>query len=120
MDIKKLLFIFTFLLFSSNLYAQSGKIVGFVTDMNGEPLTGVNVIIEGTVKGTASELDGYYQILNVSAGTHTLRATYIGFTPVIIEDVSVNVDQTTEINIRMQEETIEGAEITVLAEQPVV
>lgn len=120
MDVKKLLFIFTLLFLSTNLYAQSGKIVGFVTDVNGEPLTGVNVIIEGTVKGTASELDGYYQILNVSAGTHTLRATYIGFTPVVIEDVAVNVNQTTEINIQMQEETIEGAEITVTAEEPVV
>ena len=119
--VKKLLFLTIIFLCSYNiLHAQTGKIVGYITDSAGEPLPGVNVIIQGTDKGTASEADGFYQIINVSPGTYTLRASFIGFTPVLIENVEVNIDLTTEINISMQEATVEGQEITVTAEEPVI
>lgn len=120
MVLKQLLSFFLFLLFSSSLFAQSGKINGFVKDTNGEPLPGVNVVIEGTLQGTAAQADGFYQILNVKPGTVTLKATYIGFSQVLIENVEVNVDQTTEINITMREQTVEGEEIVVIAQRPVV
>ena len=120
MGLKQLLFFFVLLTFSTGAIAQSGKINGFIKDSSGEPLPGATVIIDGTQNGTAAEADGFYQILNVEPGTYTLKATYIGFSPLTIENVEVNVDQTTEINITMREETFEGEEIVVIAERPVV
>ncbi|MEX2364793.1 MAG: TonB-dependent receptor, partial [Balneolaceae bacterium] len=120
MDVKKLLFLISFLFISQSLFAQSGKIVGFITDTSGEPLPGVNIIIQGTDKGTASGVDGYYQILNVEPGTHNLRATYIGFAQVLIEGVEVNIGLTTEIDIEMREEAVEGEEINIIAMEPIV
>jgi len=120
MVLKQLLPFFLILIFSNFLLAQSGKINGFVKDTNGEPLPGVNVVIDGTLQGTAAQADGFFQILNVKPGTYTLKATYIGFSQVLIENVAVNVNQTTEINITMREQTVEGEEIVVIAERPVV
>ncbi|HCT51371.1 MAG TPA: TonB-dependent receptor, partial [Balneola sp.] len=120
MGLKQLLLFFIIALFSSSLLAQSGKINGFIKDSTGEPLPGATVVIEGTLQGTAAQADGFYQILNVKPGTYTLKATYIGFAPVLIENVAVNIDLTTEIDITMREETFEGEEIVVLAERPVV
>lgn len=120
MVVKKLLFLFFSLLLTQQIFAQTGKITGFVTDSNGESLPGVTVIIQGTTQGNATATDGYYQILNVKAGTYTLRASYIGFATVVIENVEVNINLTTEVDIVMEEETIEGEEILVIAEQPVV
>jgi hypothetical protein len=120
MGLKQLLFLFILLTFSSSIFAQSGKINGFVKDSSGEPLPGATVVIEATQKGTAAEADGFYQLLNVEPGTYTLKASFIGFSPLIIENVEVNLDQTTEINITMREETFEGEEIVVIAERPVV
>ena len=108
------------LLFTSVTYAQSGKISGFISDSNGEALPGVNVVIVGSSQGAASSLDGYYQILNVKPGVYSLRATFIGFSTIIIENVNVAIDLTTEVNIVMQEEVIEGQEIVITAEKPVV
>lgn len=108
------------LLFPIAATAQSGKIVGTVTDMSGDPLPGVNIVIEGTTQGTASTVDGYYQILNVKPGVYTLRATFIGFATVYVDGVSVSENLTTEVNIQMVEETIEGEEVVVVATQPVV
>jgi outer membrane receptor protein involved in Fe transport len=120
MVLKQLLSFSLFLIFSSSLFAQSGKINGFITDNNGEPLPGVNIVIDGTMQGTAAQGDGFYQILNVKPGTYTLKATYIGFSQILIENVEVNVDQTTKIDITMREETVEGEEIVVVAQRPVV
>ncbi len=101
--------------------AQSGDISGQVTEAaTGEPLIGVNVAIEGTTQGAVTDTEGYYVILNVSPGTYTLRASYIGFTTQVVEDVRVNIDQTTTINIEMGEEVIEGEEVIVTAVRPVV
>lgn len=102
-------------------YAQTGKIGGTITDAaTGESLIGVNVAIEGTTQGAVTDTDGYYVILNVSPGTYTLRASYIGYATQIIEEVRVNIDQTTTVNIEMREEVIEGEEVVVTAVRPVV
>tara|TARA_R110000868_G_scaffold410693_4_gene699796 strand:+ start:22556 stop:25693 length:3138 start_codon:yes stop_codon:yes gene_type:complete len=120
MMVKKLLFFFFLFFLSQSSFAQSGKIVGFITDSDGEPLPGVTVIIQGTTQGAAAALDGYFQILNVKSGTYTLRASYVGFANVLIQNVEVSIDLTTEVDIVMVEETIEGEEVVVIAERPIV
>ena len=112
--------IFSSALHTTTLYAQAGKINGTVTDANGEVLPGVNIIIDGTLQGASSSEDGFFQILNVKPGIYSLRATYIGFASIVIENVNVAENLTTEVNFTLQEQTIEGEEIVVTAVQPVV
>ena len=45
----------------------TGKINGYVTNQNGEPLPGANIILEGTNRGAAADQSGYYVILNIFA-----------------------------------------------------
>ena len=46
--------------------AQTGKIAGQVTDAStGASLPGVNVVIEGTTRGAATDRSGFYVIVNV-------------------------------------------------------
>lgn len=117
---KPLLTTILLFLLSATLLAQTGKVTGRVTDTNGEPLPGVNVIVDNTTIGTSTDADGYYTILNLSAGTYTLKATYIGFATVFVQDVEVLISLTTEINIQLSEQLIEGEEIVVIAQQPVI
>ena len=37
-------------------------VVGVVTDMAGEPLPGVSVVVQGTQHGTSTDVDGQYSI----------------------------------------------------------
>ena len=103
------------------LFAQTGKIVGTVTDARtGEPLIGANVIIEGTLMGTATDFDGIILILNVSPGTYSLRASYVGYQDVVMENIKVSVSLTTEINFELSEEALETDAIVVVAEKPLI
>lgn len=101
--------------------AQSGRLEGTVRDArSGEPLTGVNILIEELTIGAASNLDGYFTVINIRPGTYTVRATYIGFTTVTLTDVRINIGQTTSLDIRLREEVFQGEEVTVVAERPIV
>ena len=110
-------------LFSSGSRAgTSGKITGRVSDAEtGLGLPGVNLILEGTAQGAASDLTGRYVILNVRPGIYTLRATMIGYAAVRVENVRVSIDLTTEIDIEMSTTVLESGEaVTVIAERPLV
>jgi hypothetical protein len=112
----------TLLLITSILFAgTTGKIVGTVKDSKtGEKLIGVSMLLEGTSMGASTNVDGYYVILNVPPGTYRLRASYVGYTPVTTSDVRVNIDQTTTIDVSMNETTVEAKEVVIVAQRPVV
>lgn len=106
---------------ASLAFAQTGKIAGRVVDAgSGDPLPGVNVVIEGTTQGATTDIDGYYNLLNVRPGTHAVRASFIGYTPQITTDVRVNIDLTTELDFALEEETVGLDEVVVSAQRPVV
>ena len=58
-------------------YAQSRTVTGKVTDSNGEGLIGVNVLIKGTLTGTATDIEGKYSV--EATDTDVLVFSYVGF-----------------------------------------
>ena len=50
---------------------------GVVTDENGEPIIGANVVVPGTSNGVTTDIDGAYS-LTVEKGA-TIKVTYVGF-----------------------------------------
>jgi len=102
------------------LAGTTGKIKGKVTDPEGLPLIGVNIMLVDTDKGAVTNLDGFYDIVNIDPGTYTLLFKYVGYADKRVTNVKVIVDKTTEINVVMEEASIQGEEITVVAERPIV
>lgn len=101
--------------------AQTGKIAGQVTDAEtGEPLPGVNVIVEGEQMGATTNQNGQYTILNVAPGTYTLRASFVGYADQVVQGVEVNIDLTATQNFQLQEETQQLQEVTVQAEERII
>jgi len=115
---KKLFFsIFLFGL----LFGANGKITGIISQKaNGDPAVGVNIILVDSYLGAATDVNGRFTILNVPPGTYSLRADAIGFTPVVVQNVRVTTEQTTEISLQLDESVVEGQEVTVIAERPLV
>ena len=52
------------------------KIVGTITDEQGEPLIGATIMVEGTTTGATTDIDGKYSV-NAKKG-QTLTFTYVG------------------------------------------
>lgn len=97
-----------------------GKLSGVVKDKTtGEPLPGVNVVLQETFLGASTDVDGFYVILNVPAGTYTVSFSYIGYKPVEVTNVRVVTDITKRLDLEMEPTTIElDQAIVVVAERP--
>jgi len=122
MNRKILVGLFLLLLIPTWLFAGvTGKISGYVKDQEtGDPLPGVNVVIQGTMMGAATDINGFYIILNVPVGTYTLEATYIGYKTVSISNIRIHPDLTTEVNFELPPTVLEGELISITAERPIV
>ncbi|HED06963.1 MAG TPA: TonB-dependent receptor [Ignavibacteria bacterium] len=112
-----------FILISVNLLfaGTTGKVKGHIYDkQTGEALIGVNLWLNGTSLGAATDAKGFYIILNISPGKYKLKASYIGYTTEIVE-VQINVDLTTTQNFNLSAETIGIGEVKIVAAKiPVV
>ena len=101
--------------------AQTGQLSGTVRDaQTNELLPGASVLIEETGRGAATDLDGEYRIIGVRPGSYTLVVTYVGYAATRLEGVRVNVDLTTENDIRLQPEGFTGEEVVVTADAELV
>jgi hypothetical protein len=100
----------------------TGKIAGRVTDFKSkEGIPFANVLIEGTSLGAATNLDGYYTIINVPPGIYSLRASVVGYETKIMTNVKVSMDLTTKIDFEIREKTLElEEEIVVTATRPLI
>ena len=113
--------LFSFVPLLAAYSGTTGKIAGKVTDaQTKDAIPSVNVVIVGTSLGGASNIDGEYFILNVAPGTYQLRASAIGYSPIVIGPVSVTADQTTRIQFTLQPQSVEIGEVAVTATRPII
>ena len=79
---KKLIVIASILSLFGNLpgFSQTGSVKGFVYDAStGQPLALASVTVEGSKTKAVTDADGFFMVLRVPVGSHSLRISYIGF-----------------------------------------
>lgn len=110
------------LCFAASLFAGTvGKIRGNVVDaQSNSALPGVNVIIEGTNLGAATDIHGNYVIINVPPGIYTVKFSMMGYSSYSVQNVRVVIDLTTDVNAKLVEEAIAGEEVVIVADRPMV
>lgn len=113
---KSLLTVLTILLYTS-INAQIGvSIYGTVIDdKTKEPLIGVNIILEGTDKGTTTDLDGKYELEDVTPGSYNITASYLGYAANTRSNVIIASKGNDDINFSMSESGLEFQTIEVVA-----
>src|SRR5690606_26795773 len=102
---NKLLLLLLLLPFS--VLAQSTLTGRVVEESSGQPLPGVNVVIEGTANGTSTDFDGNFTLTNVSSGS-PIVFSYVGY-----KDVVINYKEQQSISISMSEDANQLAEVVV-------
>jgi TonB-dependent receptor len=115
--LQKLLSLFLVLLLTPVLVsAQSGSISGRVIDKDGFPMPGATILlVELPSKGTVSDANGRYTLVNVPAGSYTVRVSYIGYATLNLQ-ASVTAGVTTVLNAHLEEAAKVGEEVIVLGD----
>jgi TonB-linked SusC/RagA family outer membrane protein len=105
---KRVFFALTlFLSVSFVSLSQEIRVTGKVTDTNGEPLPGVNIVVQGTTTGTITNINGEYS-LSVPEDA-SLRFNFVGFEPIVVPVENRNV-----IDVVMKEDLLALDEIVVV------
>jgi len=117
---KKIL-LFVFLISTFIFGGTTGKLSGVIKDAEtGEPLVGANVIIEGTSFGAATNIKGEYVILNIPPGRYNVKISYIGYETILIQNVVIIVDQTTQLSVELKSQSVQVEEVVVTAKTPLI
>jgi hypothetical protein len=87
---------------------QGIPITGTVSDQNGQPLPGANILEKGTFNGTQSDFDGNFS-LDVANENSILVISYLGFTT---QEISLNGKSV--INVKLIENTASLDEVVVV------
>jgi iron complex outermembrane receptor protein len=101
----KPLLLATAIIFSANssVFAQL-QVSGTVTDADdGGLLSGVNIIVKGTTKGTSTDVDGSYE-LQIPSAQDTLVVSFIGY---LQQKIPVNDRNTIDISLQANVEQLE-------------
>ncbi len=81
---KKVLFLL-FITITTLVSAQTGSIRGFVYDkQTGEPMMLTNVMLENTMIGTTTDVNGYFVLSKVKVGNYNVKVTSLGYETEII------------------------------------
>lgn len=88
--------------------ALAFTVEGAITNTEGEPLIGVNIIVKGTDQGTTSDIDGKFT-LELENGDEVLVLSYIGH-----ETLEVPVRNRSDLSITMREDIAALDEVVVI------
>ncbi len=116
LTIKILLILFLALSVKSTAQPLTGTITGVVRDgATGETMPGVNVVIDGTLRGASTGADGEFRISAVEPGMYKLIFTFISYKPLAVEGIEVRAGAATEVNATMADQSVELEDIVVVA-----
>lgn len=114
---KKSLFIFSLFtfhfLFLTSSWAQCTVKGTLFDDANGEAVPFANVVLDGTRYGCATDLNGFFLINKVPAGTYTLKVKYVGYEEYSETVTLVNGKTITKsIRLKPTAQTLDAVNIT--------
>jgi outer membrane receptor protein involved in Fe transport len=94
------------LLITASILAQSGTLMGKLKDKDtGEPIPFANIVAETAGRqmgGTTTNFDGEYTIRPINPGRYDVKATYVGYKPIMIQNVIISPDRITFLDIEME------------------
>jgi hypothetical protein len=101
---------FVLLFTAAGVQAQEIQVHGTVIEAEHHtPLTGVNIAVKGTTKGTTTDSLGNYK-LTVPSPSDTLLFSFIGYT-----QKTVAINGRSEIDVIMKSEVVQGKNLVVTA-----
>ena len=98
----------------------TGKLAGRVADKQDKPVANATVAVAGQPFGNWADQDGRYNILNIPPGTYDILVSHIAYKPMTVKGVSISADETTWLNLQLEETAQVLGEVVVQAERPIL
>lgn len=112
---RPLLLLFSFLVFSTQIFAQTGTITGLVKDAEtGESLPFCNVFINNTTISTVTDMDGTFILSNLEPGPLEVGFSFMGYVAET-RKVTLNAGGNLIVNLSMKPFATELSDVEIKA-----
>lgn len=86
-----------------SIFSQSSSVNGKITDAgNGEAIYNAKVMVQGTIKGCMSDLNGEFHLTGLAAGTYTLEIRAVSYNNKVLTDVKLGATESKTIDVAME------------------
>jgi len=111
---RKTIVLFIFIVSGLFAFAQKGTIKGKILNAkSNEPLEFANIIIQGTLIGSTSDLDGNFIFTGIDPGFVRLVVSSVGFETTVSSEVQVQGNQTSFVDVSVPEAAFAIQEVVV-------
>jgi outer membrane receptor protein involved in Fe transport len=118
---KKALLICLVLIQAIVVLAQDGSLKGTVRDsQTKETLIGATVLIVGTYKGMACDIDGNYIIKDIKPGDYSIKVSFLGYADQIFNGIKIEEDKTKTLDIELTSRAQSIQEVVIVGEKNLV
>jgi len=109
-----------FAVFAAPAFSQTAVVQGTITDEgNGDALVGANIVLfpaDGTqFIGTSSDINGDFELQDVSPGTYRVSISFVGYETESIENFIIAPGDSLYLNVALRSSVIESREVEVSA-----
>ncbi len=102
----RFLFSFIFILSTLSSFAQTGVINGRISDAtSNEAVPFANIVIQGSTIGASSNLDGFYEIKNITPGLYNVQVSFLGYKSKIEYEVQVFNNKPARVDFKLEEDS---------------
>ena len=108
----KYFIVFSLFLTVIGLNAQDAVIQGTVTDVDGNPILGANILLLESSKGASSDVEGKFTIQGLNEGPYFIRISYLGYRPITQQ---INVPSDTSFDFTLSQTSDQLGEVVVTA-----
>ncbi|MBN2669368.1 MAG: TonB-dependent receptor [Bacteroidales bacterium] len=114
---KKNLLILLSVFITTVLFAQTSSVKGFVYDKEtGEPVIFTNVYLKGTKYGTSTDINGYFYIDKIEAGTYNVEVSFLGYAT-FNKSVTIKDGESRKLNINLEKSVERLGDVVVSAKK---
>ncbi len=102
----------TFVVPTAEAQSSRSAVTGTVTDAEGAPLPGAQIVDVAFQRGTTAGPDGRYTLDGLPPGDHTLEIRFVGY-QTAVREVALQAGETREISVSLEERVLETDGVTV-------
>ncbi len=120
MNLRVVFLFFCLFTFFQTFAQRTGEIQGSIKDRKTqEALIGVTVQVEGSQRGSQTDVDGNFKLTGVPVGSYNLKATFIGYKAQTKFNIVVNSGNANIVNFELEDESALLQEVKVVVNRSV-
>lgn len=100
----------------SHIQAQTGKITGkVINSASGQPLASATLLLVEKSKTIVADQNGSFSFAKLSAGTYSIKCSYIGYVHKLVEEIVVKEGDNNNITISLEEKKTKADEVVIVS-----